>query len=398
MERLILRSFGPVTNLNIELKRLNIFIGEQGAGKSTVAKVLSCVRDVYLHHLIINKEPLKNILTIFKIYGIHNYFKHDTYIEFESNWGIIVKYDNGTFTITHTDWDEDAIRVGISAQLNKAFEHILTTLGYSSNTTPDQAFLKEHGHLLLSNMRASLYLSAERGFAGCLSSSLASIMVSKIPLPDTLLEYLSYFEKAKKEFVNYKIPFLGLSFFTEENKEYIAIKDEKYLFRHCSSGIQSIVPLLMIIDYCLQQNCFDSFAIEEPELNLFPTNQQELVRFLISKMNNNDYKIDNLVLTTHSPYLLSVLNISMLAAKIKDLDTDLAEQVTEILPQPYCISSTEVGAFSLGKNINSEYYCENIIDGNTGLIKANYLDAVSDLISSDFNKLYKLYIKAIRNK
>ena len=48
MERLILKNFGPIPELDIELKKINLFIGEQGVGKSTIAKVLTCVRDLTL--------------------------------------------------------------------------------------------------------------------------------------------------------------------------------------------------------------------------------------------------------------------------------------------------------------------------------------------------------------
>jgi hypothetical protein len=177
----------------------------------------------------------------------------------------------------------------------------------------------------------------------------------------------------------------------------ISIGDGKNVpFEECSSGIQSVVPLLMVIDYCLQQECFDSFALEEPELNLFPSNQLALMRRLISKM-NEDNGIKNLVLTTHSPYLLSILNVSILAGKITALDAESTTSVSSILPSEYHLKISDIGVFSLGKKINGTSYCEDIIDETTGLIQANYLDGVSEVISSDFNQLQKVYLKALRS-
>jgi len=56
MEHLIIRNFGPVTDIDIVLKKINVFIGEQGVGKSTIAKLLSCLRDVSLYDVILTKR------------------------------------------------------------------------------------------------------------------------------------------------------------------------------------------------------------------------------------------------------------------------------------------------------------------------------------------------------
>ena len=48
-EFIIIRNFGPIENVDIKLKRINVFIGEQGVGKSTIAKLYSCMQDIFLH-------------------------------------------------------------------------------------------------------------------------------------------------------------------------------------------------------------------------------------------------------------------------------------------------------------------------------------------------------------
>ena len=52
-EFMIIRNFGPIENVEIKLKRINIFIGEQGVGKSTIAKLYSCMQDILLHFFIV---------------------------------------------------------------------------------------------------------------------------------------------------------------------------------------------------------------------------------------------------------------------------------------------------------------------------------------------------------
>lgn len=38
MKKLVIRNLGPISNAEVELKNFNFFIGNQGVGKSTLAK------------------------------------------------------------------------------------------------------------------------------------------------------------------------------------------------------------------------------------------------------------------------------------------------------------------------------------------------------------------------
>ena len=81
----------------------------------------------------------------------------------------------------------------------------------------------------------------------------------------------------------------------------------------------------------------------------------------------------------------------MLAAKLSNTGVNDTE-VDNIVPAQFRIKSTDVSAFSLG----DEPYCKSIMDSKTGLISVNYLDVISDAISSDFNKLYQIYLKSLQ--
>ena len=63
--------------------------------------------------------------------------------------------------------------------------------------------------------------------------------------------------------------------------------------------------------------CFSKVIIEEPELNLFPNTQQELIYYMLSVL-NSDERDHQLVLTTHSPYILFSLNNCMMGGLVKD--------------------------------------------------------------------------------
>lgn len=395
-EILIIRNFGPINNVEINLKRINIFIGEQGVGKSTIAKLYSCMQDIFLRFVILVEDNQDKIKLIFNRYGIHTYFKDNTYIEFHDINGFVVKYKEGEFALSHLEYDKAQMKIYISDMLKDSLEHSLKDAGFSFSADftdlPDRE--KE---ILVSNMRTSFYLPAERSFVGCTSNSIYSMIAAKVPLPKMFVEYISFFEKAKNEHQEYEVPFLGLTFKASTDEDKIQIGDKEVEFKYSSSGIQSIVPMLMIMDYCLKQDYFNCFALEEPEINLFPTNQLEFVRHIISKLNQKK-GIKNLIITTHSPYILSILNVSMLAGKIISMNPLLAEEVSSILKPEYHLQSSEIEVFSLGNQINEKTECESIFDSSTGLIKGNYLDAVSSIISSDFNKLNRLFIKTLREQ
>ena len=41
MSRLVIRNVGPIKSVDINLNKVNVFIGPQGSGKSTIAKIVS---------------------------------------------------------------------------------------------------------------------------------------------------------------------------------------------------------------------------------------------------------------------------------------------------------------------------------------------------------------------
>ena len=52
MEHLYLKNFGPIKEMDIDLKPLMVFIGESGSGKSAILKLLSLLRWVHKHLLL----------------------------------------------------------------------------------------------------------------------------------------------------------------------------------------------------------------------------------------------------------------------------------------------------------------------------------------------------------
>lgn len=390
-ERLVVRNFGPITDLDIEIRPLTLFIGTQGSGKSTISKLLTICRDIRWWLQILNEN---DVMKPFVDFGINEYFRDDSYFLYIINDDEKIKYEKGKFCLQLHDKANK--ETGIKALEYVIAETSVSALG-EDGLTKENLSDPHTINFLKANSRMGLYVLAERNLVGNLSDSLASIMLHKIPLSNPLLEYMSIFEKAKKEFSTYDIPFFGVKFVKKDSRERIELinKGKDLPLSACSSGLQSALPMLMVIDYALKIDCFNSFVVEEPEQNLFPENQREVLGFFATRLMNE--KGNKFVLTTHSPYLLSCLNVLMLAYKLQEHE-EVRKQVDEIVNPDYAISPEKVAVYSLNPHATDEPFCKNLISEKTGLVSVNELDSVSEIIGDDFDRLYNLYRQVNKKK
>ncbi|OQX99939.1 MAG: hypothetical protein B6I24_01125 [Bacteroidetes bacterium 4572_128] len=63
--RLIIKNFGAIKDIDIEIKSLTIFIGEQATGKSTIAKLLAIFNEF-------NTENDHEFTDFLKMYNLSN--------------------------------------------------------------------------------------------------------------------------------------------------------------------------------------------------------------------------------------------------------------------------------------------------------------------------------------
>jgi predicted ATP-dependent endonuclease of OLD family len=77
--------------------------------------------------------------------------------------------------------------------------------------------------------------------------------------------------------------------------------------------------------------------VEEPEQNLFPSSQQQMLNSLLEINNMNEG--NKLILTTHSPYLINFLSISIEGESLKnkisesESSNDLLAKLEKLLPR-----------------------------------------------------------------
>lgn len=330
---LTIRNFGAIRRARIELKDFNIFIGEQGSGKSTIAKLITIFDKQIASGDADGSDFPKTQLEEF---NIHSYLQPDTVICYE--------------------WEGGEICIGAAS----------SGIRQPANAPQDTAM--------------NLYIPAERFFVSTFSRSLATLMVAKAPIPQTLLEFASLYEKAKNKYPNYQVPMLNLTFQVNEMNETLLLKESgrSIPFKESSSGIQSVVPLLMVVDYAITESSFNRVIVEEPELNLFPQTQVDLLHHLIGKC-------PQLTLTTHSPYLLSALNNLIEANHVLKLHPEKEKEVTKLIPKECMLDFDNVAAYKIE---NGEVV--SIMDNEYRLIVADKIDEISDKESRIFSELLNM--------
>ena len=392
MEHLYLKNFGPIKEMDIDLKPLMVFIGESGSGKSAILKLLSLLRWVHKQN------------------NLRTYFVKSSIAKKKSDYSRL-KSDNllkisGLNELVRKD-TEISFQIGDTLYESKG--KILTDT-------------KLNGELTLDKIA---FISENRGV-------LPDIYANKIPrsfklpyyLEDTYDNFLTAFEQlGKKEFF---IESTDLILFQKKGiLPKFFIKDQgntfEMKFENSSSGTKTVLFPEIIVSYLTQKYDFkdvlargfndflmnriqqmqqlgemttninlDKFSgrklsifIEEPELSLFPSAQRRLLNRLVRDCfaeNKQENCVTNLAFATHSPYILTSLNNLLLAGETAKL-TEKRVLVSQVVSEEYWLTAEQVGAYAIenGK-------VNNIIEGDN-LIDGAYLDSISDEISSEFSSI-----------
>lgn len=122
MERLIVKNFGPIKDVDIEIPRLLVFIGDQASGKSTLGKLIYIFKFVpkaiSIVPLIIIQQPIKiddiqnEISKELKLRFDVCFFKKGMHIQYQFSEGYSIAVsigDNNTFEFDFSDMLKKAL-------------------------------------------------------------------------------------------------------------------------------------------------------------------------------------------------------------------------------------------------------------------------------------------------
>ena len=388
MKHLTIENFGPIKQVDIELKRVNLIIGPQSAGKSTVLKV-ACFCDWIERQVAISQDPEKYFDARYFVSNLVGFHKLEGFMKKDSR----IKYVN------------DAISFEYDAKTNKCT--------YSWSETSERWNYK----------RAKIaYIPSERNLVAAIPNWFQVSMNN-----NNILDFMKEWEFARKSFaMKEKILNLPFSYrYSPSDKgDRIVMSDGKELeLTNASSGLQSLTPLYIMLRYLtseffkekhtkveeviLRNNleeivgkecpslsparqldiidglltpCRTDLYIEEPEAHIFPSTQKEFVYSLASLMGGR--KKHSCFIATHSPYIMTAMNNLIMAGELMAESKEKAAKVGERFPKRQTLRYDEVAAFAMKDGMIS-----SIMDEDFRLISADAIDDASQEISDDFNFL-----------
>lgn len=392
-EQLIVKNFGPIKDATVDFKRVTVFIGPTGGGKSTLAKLAA----IFSNPLFWMASKINRIKHL-SDFGIDSYLKENSKFTWFNGIDKLEADSSLTF-----DVDPEKIKhVGnITQRTFTGTEETVATvldflsknggsLGLSSaeNKFGQDATLKAAKFIvdLADNLRetSAKYINAERILLSALDNAWPDLIREKVNLPNTLLDFAKQYLKAREAISELVLPMLNVVYQHKDGRDTIKSLDgSQLLLSVAASGIQSVTPMLVLLEH-LSRNTeqVQSFIIEEPELNLYPTAQQGLLNWLVEKCTKGE---NDLTITTHSPYLLAHLNLLLFAFQVAEKHPDRAEDVAKIIPRESWIDPKEFAAYHVeGQQENG---VRSIVNPETGLISYNGLDAIASAETSEFEKL-----------
>jgi predicted ATPase len=151
------------------------------------------------------------------------------------------------------------------------------------------------------------------------------------------------------------------------------------LINFASSGQQEVVWILLLILLLILNQSKVFLVIEEPEAHLFPVAQKQMIDLIALLANQSENQI---ILTTHSPYILSSFNNLLYAHQ---LGLQKPEEVEEIVHHNLWVDPDRLNAFIVEQGTN-----RSIMDSEMGLIESAEIDRASEIIVNTFNQLFEL--------
>lgn len=370
MSRIKIRNFGPIRDGFVDndgwmdISKVTVLIGDQGSGKSTVAKLISALS-------WIEKDLFRSVGSTLRFRKQERIFKK--YLEYH-------RIDSYLKDNTEIQYEGEAYKINYKPGKN---------LNLQKKSASNYSLPK------------ITYFPAERNFVSSVKKSRSG---QRLTLwSQSLQEFKETFQEAKENFKEketFHLPISNVDLEYNKLNDILYVKgpDYKIQLADSASGFQSFVPLFVVANYVsklleneqeMDEQQRDTFKresaiiinnktyteeqkrillsnlasqfnikrtlniIEEPEQNLFPTSQQGMLHKLLEF--NNKIQDNKLIITTHSPYIIGYLTLAVKAMELykKAKKEDVRAQINEIVPQKSAISHDDLVIYELDEKDGS---------------------------------------------
>lgn len=435
MHTLHVNNFGPLHQVDLEVTSMIFVLGEQASGKSTLAKLIYFFRSV--KNLLIEninepgyeswKDVRKAIVSSAKnrftqIFGSTNMLGQ-----------FMVKYEyssrENTITISPSQ-DGRFLNLTLSQNIINELRICWDVLNnnknnpeeYSKNqpyfnkirTSTVNAYILDRMNEILDDDLYSIYVPAGRALLSLRNSilqlvtnyelnrgilnnnksyevadlTMRSFMEeveyarNRLLFPAQVDESLISNSKYFKYFDELSRSVLKSSYTPTKYGDFLKLDSEKSInLANASSGQQEIVWLLNILKVLSMDTRKCLLFIEEPEAHLHPDAQYLVLKLVFAFCN---YTKSHVILTTHSPYILSSINNLLYAHKVSDTLIS-ASEVNNIIDSKSWIQPEGTKAYFLQNGVNID-----IFDSELSMIDMTLLDKVAACQDSEYDSMVKI--------
>ncbi len=370
MSKIRIKNFGPIKEGYqendgwIDIKKVTVFIGNQGSGKSTVAKLISMF--TWLEKALNRKDFREKVITTQNLVDrwctqalINNFFTKETEIEYLGSASRFLYSQNELlheFTTGDKDYTVPKI-IYVPSERN-----FLTTIGAAYDVTGLPFLITGFAEELRRAQNSlgediaklpfetfSYQFDEFRNISYVIGNSYrinlleaASGLQSSIPLFIVSSNLANAISKGNDDEVN-----ISVNQRIRRNDEITNI----YLDKELSDDDKS--DKINKVKSRFHNRCLISI-VEEPEQNLFPLSQKQILNSLLEFNNMNEG--NRLIMTTHSPYIINYLSIAIqggyLKSKIQESKKaeELIERLNKIVPETSTVQASEVVIYQLDEN------------------------------------------------
>lgn len=423
---LYIENFGPIISYSTDLsKSFNIIIGEQATGKSTIAKsVYFCkkIRDFLFDYLsdqtrLLSLHPSERYIGFLK-YCRQKFISCFGTTKHMGEFAINYKYSGNKWVAITLGNDKYAkfrfspeLRNGIAFMIQDATNLYSDYINRSDNLYSiyirfQDAFanqLQKAIQLLFEDDSDIIYIPAGRSIMSLISDHISAFPEIDMPTND-FIDRISivkrrYGGKLSDIIANYTKIFSGqinnkkvdmalelvnrilkADYSNDSDGEKLYFDDRRWVhLRFGSSGQQESLWILIILLVAVLEKRKSFVIIEEPEAHLFPTAQNAIVKLISLMRGATDSTI---FVTTHSPYIISSINLLMFSAKVEGKH----QNESNVVESDYRIPASTVSAMYIERRESSLSFMD-IIDKEESMIDTRFIDSLSAYINSEIDLL-----------
>ncbi|MCL2138836.1 MAG: ATP-binding protein [Treponema sp.] len=388
-----------------DIKPFNVITGDMGSGKSLCIKLLYFFEEILVTSILYAQGFSR------KLFENGNYserlsrdFKDYFYLS-DNNTDLKITYcfkcNGSNFTISVT-WDDNQKKLlwhcdYLNSNLNK-------WIGYFTSPETPGIIRNARNQILddiMHDFEEKLPIS---GIFVPASRAAMAVVGSNPPFKDRFLnDFLQYKDfllsdsdiSLCNEFANIlKVKKIRINL-TDEGDVVLEHNDGRAVpSLYSSSGQQELVYLLMLleklpkIDFSFTK--MTSYFIEEPSAHLFPKEQKEVIECIADIFRKDKNICTRFFITTHSPYVLNVINNMLKKGSIIKRNNSRAQEIEKMFDFPHLFAEEVSASF-----INIDGTKKDMLDPNEEMIFADSIADISYQINEDTIELDKLNNKLI---